>query len=464
MPTGIGHNNPPLEINKYTKVMFGVDFRFYNLSDRKDPTIWHVIYKVPESSKWKRLSTNTSIKDKAEEFAATSYLETKVKVENEIPVFKRNFSDVANEVIANWEQDLKDDKISSEALRGRKTKINSFLVPFFKGKTIDVIKQDDIDEYWRWRKQSHLDKEIKRIDKKKTNEKPRELALGTLNNDSEALSKVFNYAVHKDILKLNKVPILTPPQKKGEKVNRRGGFSMDEWNKIKTTLPDWVNAYQDVAVIQSRKGVEALVYFMRYTGLRTPEAYNMKWNMIEVATHQAHDKKYTKIWKNGKNKEGIAVADLIVYKRLMAWKKLTKFRKATDYIFPNDKGKRLGVRVTDEGKKIEGKGKDAQFNKLLTAADVPKRDPHDQKRDLYSLRHVLASDLLNANVSSAVVAELLDTGEKQIKNHYGHYSEDALADLVIPSFAKDGLQIQSDDSVLEDQPLKADKDGNIKLR
>jgi len=456
MTSEIGHNNPPkgYELNAYDKVIAGIKFHFCNLGDRKDQTIWHVRFKVPNSGKSKRLSTQTSDTVEAEQFAFEQYTETKILVKNGIPVFKRNFSEVAKEVIGIWEQEHLDSKFGAEALRQRKTKANTFLIPFFKGKTIDVIKQDDIDEYWRWRKQSRYDSELERIKRKKGNDElPREITLGTLKNDEEVLSKIFKHAVKKDLIKPNRIPDLSPPQKKGEKVNRRGAFSMTEWEKIEAILPTWVDAYKDTVVIQARKSLEALVYFMRYTGLRTPEAYNMKWNMIEVATHGKSKRQYTKIWKNGKNKEGTAVADLVVYRRLMAWKKITNYNKATDYIFPTDKGLRQGVQ--EDGK--AGKGKGTQFNKLLNDAGVCKRDPLDQKRDLYSLRHVLATDLLNANVSSAVVGKLLDTGEEQIKNHYGHYSDDALADLIIPSFRNEGLQIDTDDSVLVEQPLKADK-------
>ena len=143
------------------------------------------------------------------------------------------------------------------------------------------------------------------------------------------------------------------------------------------------------------------------TGMRPPEATNLRWRDIGDYTDPETREKYAEIFVHGKGKERSLIADISVLSYLERWKKISKHTKPDDYVFCSKDGK-------------SAKFDNGIFTKMLREFGLL-MDKRGENRTLYSLRHTFAADrILDGDVDYYLLAKAMGTSIRMIETHYGH--------------------------------------------
>ncbi len=149
-----------------------------------------------------------------------------------------------------------------------------------------------------------------------------------------------------------------------------------------------------------------LVLTAMLTGLRRGELFNLVWADINLKTKLLQVKAQGS--KSGKSRTVPLDSENIEV--FSEWKKITKYRKPEDFVFPNSKGKRLDNITTS-------------FKNLLKAADITEFRFHD-------LRHHYASTLMQEGVQPYTVMELMGHSDFKMTQRYAHLAPGNLQEAV----------------------------------
>lgn len=200
------------------------------------------------------------------------------------------------------------------------------------------------------------------------------------------------------------------------KSGRRDEFSPQEYRKITKTLN--TKKYLDFPVPNSH--ISTRRYFIKYvflvlcnTGMRKGECAKMRWEHLgepyEYEDENTGETKTTlEIFIPQENTKQKKQRQCVVYgdgwKYLQEVKKLSKYTKPNDLVFPKHDGTlwNLTERV---------------FNNLMEASEV---DKTERKLTWYSCRHFYATKRIEEGVDVYLLADQLGTSIGMIESHYGH--------------------------------------------
>jgi len=333
------------------------------------------------------------------------------KQENAEPLFPKKFKEVAEAFLAeqcfrNRVVDGDRKGLSDGRLHYQHNVVRRWFIPYFGDWYIDRITKAKVDKFWKWRIDYWTTEEGKAEQRKRRKAVAVQPSSTTLNEEKISLKQVFNFAVEEGWLGRNAMPVVRLPIKVTP-VSREP-FSEDEWKKLYGyIISEWLFTAPTEEKLRARRRVQARVIATMKTGMRPPEASNLRWRDVGEYVEPGTTDRYAQLFVRGKNKYRDLIADEDVLKYLESWKKTSLHTKKYDYVFSNDKG---------ESAKYDNR----IFVKVLAKLGLLK-NKHGNNRTLYSLRHTYATmRILDGDVDYHLLSKNMDTSLRMIDAHYGH--------------------------------------------
>ncbi len=371
---------------------------------RPDSPYWHCRFK--RQNKWERFSTKQASIEGAVHAACEAYDEARFRQRLGLARKVPNFTEIARVTLYELRRDL-DAGIGKSVYASYITCIERYFIPYFQDKRLEDLTYTDITEFEIWR-----NRQMKLIPK-----------ASTLMNFASAWTKLQNVAIHKGWLSERaSIPKLTT---RGMKSKTRPAFSREEVDRLLKFMEHWCLEGRLEIERLTRPLLRDYVEMLLLTGMRHgTEALNICWNNIEW--HTQGEKKYLRIWVNGKTGGRWLIAKhraVDVLKRLhsrqtavcdIPFERLFECR-AKEKIFVFSDG--------HQPQRIDG-----AFKRLMRDSGLGVNAEGEQ-RTLYSLRHTYATlELIENKIDIHTLAKQMGNSAAMIERHYSKLTPTMVAD------------------------------------
>ena len=192
---------------------------------------------------------------------------------------------------------------------------------------------------------------------------------------------------------------------------------LEEYRKLHTVGRAWIGKANGTQATWYRTMCYNFMLIMCNTGMRPPEAKNLRWRDIMPAKDR-DGREITVLFVQGKGKSRKLVAPKSVGDYLDRVRAISKATAPDDPVFTIINGKPAKYLYEDA------------VEKLLTAAEL-RMGPNGTPRSTYCFRHTYATFRLSEGVDVYMLAEQMGTSVKMIENHYGHVNTIKHADRVL---------------------------------
>jgi len=371
--------------------------------NRPNNNVWQCRYKVADI--WQRATTNETNLNAAIVKARELQIDAEVLKRNNVPIATRYFRNVAKLAI---------EKMEDEIARGVGKVIYNDYIQVINKYLIEILGRRKINNI-DYAALNHLDAERIRIMRKQPSQ-------STLLTHNAALNKVFEVAIDRGWVSATNIPKLSI---KGNKSTRRPAFDLVEVQALLGGFDSWIGRAANEAEIEWRLLLRDYVEMLLYTGMRHgTEALGVCWNNIEW--HTQGDKKYLRIWVDGKTGGRWLIAK---HKAIEVLKRLHSRQKAVwdipfDRLFETRCPERIFVFPNGhQPMRIDG-----AFKRLMRDSGLGLS--HDgQMRTLYSLRHTYATlELLENKTDIHTLSKQMGNSAAMIDRHYSKLTATMAAD------------------------------------
>ena len=293
-------------------------------------------------------------------------------------------------------------EITHERVKKITSVINAQLNPYVGTTQISLIGQDRWANYPAWRRE-HGKGSIRE-----------QVSDSTIKFEMSIFGAIMTFALKKRYI---------PASQKFEgrpnfKTMRRDAFSLEEYRALHTRGRTWVKAADKKPASQWYRNVTYnFVLIMCNTGMRPPEARNLRWRDISYGKDK-DGRELVILSVSGKDKARQLVAPPSVVEYLERIRAISKATQADDPVF-----------TTYEGETANSLYK-ALIRDLLTETKL-REGPSGIPRSTYSFRHTYATFRLSEGVDVYFLAQQIVTSVKMIEDHYGHVNAVKHADRVL---------------------------------
>lgn len=357
--------------------------------------------KLPKADRYKTVSLKTADLHEARERAFDYDADVRFRLKHEVPIFNKPFRDVAKEYVEVQKRRAKMGEISAARVKKVQSIITAQLEPYVGSTQISLIGQDRWANYPEWRRE-HTKGRFTEI-----------VSDATLQIEMSVFRAVINYAVSKKYV---------PSSHRFEgkptfKIVRRDAFSLEEYRALHTKGRAWIKAAKSASSVWYRTVVYNFILIMCNTGMRPPEARNLRWRDISKSKDN-EGRELVILSVSGKGKARQLVAPASVGEYLERIRSISKATKPDNPVFTT---------WTGEGAKYLYRD---SIVDLLTEAGL--RDgPSGKPRSTYCFRHTYATFRLTEGVDVYFLAQQMGTSVKMIEDHYGHVNAVKHADRVL---------------------------------
>ncbi len=311
------------------------------------------------------------------------------RLKHEVPIFNRPFSQIAKDYADFQKERVAAGQITQHRWEVIDSIIRAQLNPYVGSVQINLIGQDRWDRYPLWRQKNG----------KGRNGRVSEASIRT---EMSIFRSIMAYAASKKYITDSQVF-------KGKlllaKV-RREEFTPEEYRKLHTFARGWIKKARLPAHNRSRTVAYNFMLVMCNTGMRPPEAKNLRWRDVAVRTDQ-HGRKFVVLHVRGKKKYRNLVAAGNVAEYLERIRAISKATKDEDFVFTNSNGKRAaGLYRSLIEMLLKGSG-------LLFSSS-------GSRRSTYCFRHTYATFRSSEGVDVYFLATQMGTSVQIIEDHYGH--------------------------------------------
>jgi hypothetical protein len=362
---------------------------------------WYCRIKLPKADRYKTVSLKTSDLHEARSRAFDVDADVRFRIKHEVPIFNKPFSEVAKEYTESQKSRAKMGEITPARVKKIESVINAQLTPYVGTTQISLIGQDRWANYPAWRRE-HGKGSIRE-----------QVSDSTIKFEMSIFGAIMTFALKKRYI---------PASQKFEgrpnfKTMRRDAFSLEEYRALHTRGRAWVKAATRPVHIWYRTMTYNFVLVLCNTGMRPPEAKNLRWR--DVSKGKDKDGRELVILSvRGKDKARQLVAPPSVGEYLERIRAISKATEPDDPVFS-----------TWEGEPANSLYK-ALIRDLLTESKL--RDgPSGTPRSTYSFRHTYATFRLSEGVDVYFLAQQMGTSVKMIEDHYGHVNAVKHADRVL---------------------------------
>ncbi len=362
---------------------------------------WYCRIKLPKADRYKTVSLKTSDLHEARSRAFDVDADIRFRIKHEVPIFNRPFSEVAREYTEAQRSRAKMGEITHARVKKIESVIKAQLNPYVGTTQVSLIGQDRWANYPTWRREHGKGRLREQVSD------------ATVEYEMAIFGAIMSFAVRKRYI---------PASQKFEgkpnfKTMRRDAFSIEEYRALHTRGRVWIKAATLPWSIWYRNMAYNFVLIMCNTGMRPPEARNLRWRDISKGKDK-DGRELVILSVSGKDKARQLVAPPSVGDYLERILALSKATGPDDPVF-----------TTIEGKSANSLYK-ALIRDLLTESKL--RDgPSGIPRSTYSFRHTYATFRLSEGVDVYFLAQQMGTSVKMIEDHYGHVNAVKHADRVL---------------------------------
>jgi integrase len=391
---------------------------------------WYCRIKLPKADRYKTVCLKTSDIDAAKERAFDEDADLRFRIKHDVPIFNRPFSAVAKDFLADQKARAEVGEITWQRWGTIDSAIHAQLNRYVGAVQINQIGQDRWSGYPIWRRKDAMAR------KKEEDERRKREAEAQTTNDKRALAKiraevpkdrtgrlrlptgeVSDASIRTEMSIFRSVMAYAAARKfinesqvfKGKlllaKV-RREEFTPEEYRKLHTYARKWVKAAPTEKSAWYRKTAYAFVLIMCNTGMRPPEAKNLRWRDVAIRKDdQGRTLVVLHVRGKGKFRDLVAAGNVAEY--LERVRKISKATGPDDFVFTTDKGEPASTLY------------DGLIETLLQKSEL-RISASGKLRSTYCFRHTYATFRLTEGVDVYFLAKQMGTSVKMIEDHYGH--------------------------------------------
>ena len=371
--------------------------------------------RIQNEDRYKTISLRTSDRQTARDRAMDQDADIRFRVKHDVPVFNRSFLQVAEEYADAQKRRANAGEVSQGRAMNIRNKVNGPLNTYVGSTQVHLVTQDRWSEYPLWRRENGQGRRNAIISD------------STIRIEMSIFAAVMNYAISKRYVpahhRFEGMPKL--------KSNRRDEFTLEEYRTLHTKGRKWMREATTPQGIWYRKMCYNFILIMCNTGMRPPEAKNLRWRDISTAKDK-DGQEVLVIYVRGKGKERNLIAPTSVGEYLARVRGLSKATKPDDPVFTIINGKPAKWLYRDT---VE------ELLKYTELRDGPSGIP----RTTYCFRHTYATFRLSAGVDVYILAQQMGTSVKMIEQHYGHVNTIKHADRVLTGIGGwDAMHVEMD--------------------
>ncbi len=429
---------------------------------------WYCRIKLPETDRYKTYCLKTSDIDAAKERAFDHDSEIRWSVKHDHPIFDKPFTAVAEDFLAEQKERAEFGEITQHRWETMDSAVHTHLNRYVGAIQISKLGQDRWTGYPLWRKRdakSRKDQDDERV-KLAAEAKGRELVRlraeapkDRKGRPRRPTGKVSDASIRTEMSILRSIMVFAAGKKliresaifKGRlplaKV-RREEFTPEEYRHLHTYARKWIKDANSDWSKWYRTMAYNFLLIMCNTGMRPPEAKNLRWRDVAVRT-DSEGRTLVIMHVRGKGKFRDLVAAGNVAEYLERVREIGKATGLDDFVFTNDKGGATSSLYAD------------LIESLLEKCEL-RVSSSGKLRSTYCFRHTYATFRLTEGVDVYFLAKQMGTSVKMIEDHYGHVTPVKNADRILQGLPgwesiADAPQVKTADASAEEEaePTKA---------
>ena len=338
--------------------------------------------------------TKTNLEE-AKLSAVMLYAEFTQRLEQNLPVKRVTFWEIASLFIQDAHRRHTEGIRSigrTEVIAGT---LRRYLVPYFGDKDIAAINKRDVMNYRQWRKDFYITGEGSR-GHSTVKKLP---SSATIKQEWSVLRGVFLHALDLGYVTQNVMPML---KYEPSKVNKRPGFTAQEFEHLVGFMDQWVNQTNHTRVLKDRYLMRDYVMIMTNSGMRKGEARVLKWRDVNYYKNDIGT--WVTLNVRGKTGSRLVVCQPNTEQYFARLKRRGFLIEPDDLVFCHEDG----LPINDY----------RSYYNMLKAAGLD-RDTTGKPRTVYSLRHTYATVRLENGSSVYWLKQNMGTSVEMIENHYG---------------------------------------------
>lgn len=357
--------------------------------------------RIKNEDRYKTISLHTSDRQTARDLALEADSDIRNRLKYDVPVFNRTFAQVAEEYAKTQQRRANVGEVSQARAKNVQNKIDGPLKAYVGSTQIHLIGQDRWAEYPLWRRENGLGRRNGVISD------------ATIRIEMSIFAAIMRYAISKKYVPASNRFEGMPKLKSA----RRDEFTLEEYRKLHSAGRKWMKEATTPQGVWYRQMCYNFILIMCNTGMRPPEAKNLRWRDITKAKDK-DGQEILVIYVHGKGKERNLIAPKSVGDYLDRVRQLSKATNPDDHVFTIINGKPAVWLYRDT------------VEELLKYAKL-REGPSGIPRTTYCFRHTYATFRLSAGVDVYILAQQMGTSVKMIEQHYGHVNTIKHADRVL---------------------------------
>jgi integrase len=387
---------------------------------------WYCRIKLPKADRYKTVCLKTSDIDAAKERAFDEDADLRFRIKHDVPIFNRPFSAVAREFLAQQKERAEVGEITWKRWGTVDSAIHTQLNRYVGSVQINQIGQDRWTGYPIWRRKDVLRRKAEEDERRKLEAESRGKDLAKIRAEApkdrngrrrDPTGEVSDASIRTEMSIFRSVMVYAAAKKfinesqvfKGKlllaKV-RREEFTPEEYRKLHTFARKWVKQAPTDRFRWYRQMAYSFVLIMCNTGMRPPEAKNLRWRDVAIRTdNQGRTLVILHVRGKGKFRDLVAAGNVAEY--LERVRAISKATGLDDFVFTTDAGKPAS---TLYGGLVET---------LLEKSEL-RVSSSGKLRSTYCFRHTYATFRLTEGVDVYFLAKQMGTSVKMIEDHYGH--------------------------------------------
>lgn len=392
---------------------------------------WYCRIKIPNEDRYKFKSLRTSDIAEAKRKAFHHDADISFRVHHKVPIFQKTFEQVAVEYSDFQKRLAASGQITLERSKIVNSYISRHLIPYIGNIQITNVGAEKWDDYPRWRKEEGgnrpPEKKVKgrrtkgagtdlHVDDQETQRTPAKD--GTIRQEMMTFRAIMNFAARKRYIPTTQVPDGKLPMDKA----RREEFTPQEYRTLYTfSRNEWVPAAAGTLHVFYRQMTHNFILIMANTGMRPPEARNLRWRDIHVRSTK-DGRQFVFLNVRGKGKYRELVAPMTVADYLDKVREISKATKPDDFVFTT----------------FEGKSSQTLYGSLIEDLLVKSNllySSSGSRRSTYCFRHTYATYRLMHGTDVYFLAKQMGTSVQMIEKHYGHITPSKNADAILQGIA-----------------------------
>lgn len=362
--------------------------------------------KLPNEDRYKTIALDTPDTEAARAKAYYHDGDIDFRVIHDVPIFNRAFRLIADEYIATQQRRAEVGEISAARVKNLKNVLHGALDRYVGSTQIHLIGPERWKHYPTWRRENGKGRHRAHISD------------ATIEFEMAAFNAVMNFAIGKRYVPASQRFARKPKLQ----TMRRDEFTREEYRKLHTKGRVWVDEATTAQGTWYRTMCYNFMLIMCNTGMRPPEAKNLRWCDITPAKDR-EGRDITVLFVQGKGKKRKLVAPKSVGDYLERIRQQSKATGLNDPVF-----------TKINGKPVSGLYENA-VEQLLIHAGLHV-GPNGTPRSTYCFRHTYATFRLSEGVDVYLLAQQMGTSVKMIEKHYGHVNTIAHAERVLQGMSK----------------------------